>query len=246
MQTLRHRVWQCIDTADGLKHDRLLRDVVRVGEIACEARADHGLQIVGRGQRAGLACSGGPIDVTAPRRSLVREVRAQPGSRTQILEQLLLVAGRQCGIQLVRRDRFGEQLAHMAVVVGTRFTNPDLAIRSTAVHVGRIVVVVEHLDRNIELAAIAEGRVVMLRNSRGARVVVVTFVEGTDLRLTRYLRFASAAPDRPDASARTLSGFENATAVTELAELVCSAEPGGAGSEDQHILRLLESGQILR
>lgn len=247
LHLLVERVGDAIHAAHGLQHGGLHFD--KVLEEAGDA-PELGLHHVGQAQRlgpaGGVVVAAGPVLEARPRLAVGIDVlRVEVAVAGQIAEQALLIDAGQLAIQGALVDGLGQQLREGAAGVVHRLAvGHDLAL---VVQLGGAVAVDHHFQRDLEVAAIAQDRVMGLGQARrpGVHVVVTAFVPVDDLVWPVVLLDHRALAHAPGAAARPVAGLKHRDLVAGLAQLVGGDQARDACAQNGDLDPLAAAGRQL-
>src|SRR5262249_37669833 len=107
-------------------------------------------------------------------------------------------------------------------------------LRAVVVEVRVVALVDEHLDRDANLATVAEHAGVGIRDPPGSAIRVQPFVVRAHLPLAIQFDVLGTASSRPIQTSDTGARLENLIVVSELTELVAEHEPRHAGTQDEY------------
>ena len=113
------------------------------------------------------------------------------------------------------------------------------ALRLAAESVGRMEIRVvietgERLERDAELPAIIDHRMMVIGNAPGTWVEIMPLGEAAGLRFAAKFGDFVAAANAPVPAARTLVIFENADLVAGLAQLISRCQASQSGAENEN------------
>ena len=132
-----------------------------------------------------------PCRRAASRRAAVLACLVERAEVAQIRQHPVAVLGGQRLIELRLRQRLAQELGDVAVEIGAGLAKTDASPGQRAARLsqlGALTVGHEHLGRHLQLAAVGEGRVVVMRNPHRTGVEVQAVVKGRGLRGGRPLR----------------------------------------------------------
>ena len=152
-------------------------------------------------------------------------------------EHPLLVMRGQFLIERAAVDRLAEQFGDFAARIVDRLAQLDrLAVIGRGIVQQRAAIGIDlDLERDAELAAIAEHGLMMAGEPRRPRVPVQALVEFADLAGAVGHVERGAAPDGPVAPADAIADLEHGAVVAGLAELVRRRQAGHSGAENDDL-----------
>ncbi len=169
-------------------------------------------------------------------RSLVEKVGREVAVFLQELDHLLFVGGGQFLIERAPLDTLGQQFGDMAA--GIVFHLPVLhrlaAFEVVRLQEGAARGVDLNLQRDTQLAAVAEHGLVHRRQPCRAYILVEAFPEGAFLRKAGGELDLGSVADCPVSAADAFPGFEQSAGVAKLAQLIRRGQPGDAATQDDH------------
>ncbi len=251
LQVPHEALGQFVHAADRLEHGALLVEVGDRAQHLPRAR----LQDVGHGiglgprPRAGIHARTGVDGRLAAFRADVLEVLAgQHALGAQVVEEQLLVAGAEFGVQRALAHLLGQQLVGVAAHVGGHLHLLDRLAgqraRAALIEDARlVVVVVEQLHAHAELLGVVQVALVEVGDPPGAGVDVIAFVEVAGLRLAAHFGQLGPLAGRPRAAAEAVARFQHRHLVAGVRQLVGRGQAGHARAQHDHLLALAAAGQ---
>ena len=138
----------------------------------------------------------GPGRPAAPRRAAVLALLVQSAEAAEIRQHPVAIFDGQRLIELRLRQRLAQQLRDVAVEIGSRLAkaNPASGERPPGLgQVGALTVGHEDFHRHLQLAAVGQRRVVMMRDPHRSGVEVQAIVESRGLAGTVLFAHGAAA-----------------------------------------------------
>lgn len=238
---LRERLADLVHAAHRLEHGGLHLVVVAGRQRGPQTRAQHVLHAEGIGElRLARQAAAGIPRKAAPLAAVlafdVAELVVERAPGPQGLQQYLLVFAAHALVQRLLLGALGQQLGHMALVIGIdgakalRFAAKALL----AVQQRVVVDLVECLQGHTELLAVTQHRLVVMRNAPRPRIEIQPVVKLAMLGRPAQFGVTVATTQRPVTPTGAVVVFQQLHAVPRLAQFEGRSHAGQPCPQNQH------------